>query len=231
MKILPIINNAMHNSAKNKVAFNKSLLIAPLLLTTATTEALARDTFSKSNVSEIIMTNSTTEFSNKENCFDYSSMVETDKNHKNDIAPDKVLRKISKLEATQSKYEGKLREKENTYNLNNTILKAMNGDKDSKNRLLEHVQDNSSKRDIGIFIGGGFLGVALSMITGPAGLLVSLASFFPITTNYVNNYVVEKKINPKQREDVVKEIKKLEDEIKDIKNDIKTIQFKISELK
>ena len=191
----------MHNSAKNKTAFNKSLLIAPLLLATSTTDTLAKDTFSKSNASEIVMINNTTETPNTENCFYYSSMVDTDKNHKTNISTDKVLKKISKLEAKQSKYEEKLREKENSYNLHNTILKAMNGDKDSRKKLLKHVQDNSTKRDIGIFVGGGIAGLALSTITGPVGLLVSIASFF--TTNHVNNYVVEKKINPKQRENRV----------------------------
>ena len=45
-----------------------------------------------------------------------------------------------------------------------------------------------------------------------------------------NNYIVEKKTNSKQKQDVISEIKKIEEDMSEIKGKINSIQFKISEL-
>ena len=58
--------------------------------------------------------------------------------------------------------------------------------------------------------------------------MLSIASFF--TTNQVNNYIVEKKTSPKQKQEVISKIKKLEEDMSEIKRKINSIQFKISEL-
>ena len=228
MKVTPIINSSMPNWARNKNVVNKSMLIAPLLLAISTPDVLAKDVFDKTNTSEIVIAENSDKSDNTEKYYDYNIALKSEESYKNNISAPRALKKISKLEAKQNKYEEKLREKEKRYNLYNITLRAIEGDKDSKKRLLKHVQENSLKRDIGIFIGGGIAGIALTAVTGPVSLLTCIATFF--TTNHVNNYIVEKKTNPKQKEEVVKEIKKLEDEMNEIKNDIKTIEFKISEL-
>ena len=145
----------------------------------------------------------------------YEDAIKKDAMDKNDI------------EDMKSKRE-KLQEKENDYKYYNTILKAINGDKKSKKEVLEHVEKKSLKRDLAIFTGTGVAGIALSAATGPAGLLLCLSSFF--TTNHINNYIVDKKTNPKQKQEVINEIKKIEEDISKINQKISSIQFKISEL-
>jgi len=213
MKISPIINSTKHCIAKN---INKSLLVAPMLLAISSPEILAKDTFDKTEPSNVILTDN------------FSSNFGTDIKIDKGYSSEKVQKKIFKLETKQNKYKEKLQEKKEAHKYYNTILKAINGDKKSKKEVLEHVQNNSLKRDIAIFAGTGVAGVVLSAVTGPAGLLISLSSFF--TTNHVNNYIVEKKTKPKQKQAVISEIKKLEDEISEINQKISSIQLKISEL-
>lgn len=214
MKISPIINSTKYCVAKN---INKSLLVAPMLLAISSPEILAKDTFDKTEPSNVILIDN------------FSSNIGTDIKIDKEYSSEKVQKKLFKLETKQNKYKVKLQEKKEAYKYYNTILKAINGDKKSKKEVLEHVQNNSSKRDLAIFAGTGIAGIALSAVTGPAGLLLSVSSFF--TTNHVNKYIVEKKTNPKQKQEVIGEIKKLEDEISEINQKINSIQFKITELK
>ena len=217
MKILPIINDTRHCVAKN---INKSLLVAPMLLAISTPEILAKDTFDKTESSKVILTES----------FDtnYGEELSIDKDSKKVYASEKVQKKIFKLEAKQNKYREKLQEKQNDYKYYNTILKAINGDKKSKKEVLEHVEKKSLKRDLAIFTGTGVAGIALCTVTGPASLLLCISSFF--TTNHINNYIVDKKTNPKQKQEVINEIKKIEEDISKINQKLSSIQFKISEL-
>ena len=67
----------------------------------------------------------------------------------------KILKKISKLEAKKEIFLAKLQEKKDAHTINNHILKAINGDKESKKKVLAHVEENSLKRDIAIFAGTG----------------------------------------------------------------------------
>ena len=126
------------------------------------------------------------------------------------------------------KHQKKLQEKQNDYKYYNTILKAINGDKKSRQEVLEHVEKNSLKRDLAIFTGTGVVGIALCTVTGPASLLLCISSFF--TTNHINNYIVDKKTSPKQKKDVINEIKKIEKDISKINQKLSSIQFEISDL-
>ena len=227
MKIMPIINKSLNCVAKN-MNLNKSLFVTPMLVAISAPETLANDTFTKATDEKVIVIEKDNENNNMTEFADFNMFVEKD-DSPNKMNSERNLRKISRLNAKIFKYEEKLKEKEESYNLYNTLLKAINGDKDSKKKVLKHVQENSIKRDIAIFAGTGVAGVVLSMVTGPAALLISMTSFF--TSNQIDNYVVEKKTNPKQKQEVINEIKKLETEIKDINEKINEIQFKISEFK
>ena len=225
MKILPVINDTRRCVAKN---INKSILVAPMLLAISTPEILAKDTFSKTDSSNIILADSNSLDYNNEEYYDLSEEMKLKKDVVKVASPNKVQKKMLKLGVKQNKYIEKLREKEADYKYYNTLLKAINGDKKSRQEVLEHVEKNSLKRDLAIFTGTGAAGIALSSVTGPVGLLLCISSFF--TTNHINNYVVDKKTNPKQKQKVINEIQKLESEISEINQKISSIQFKMSEL-
>ena len=225
MKIMPIVNSTRRCVAKN---INKSILVAPMLLAISTPETLAKDTFNKMDSSNVIQTSELGIDYDKENVYDYSPELNLEEESSKVYSSERVQRKVFKLENKQNKYKEKLREKESEYKYYNNILMAINGDKKAKKEVLKHVQEQSVKRDIAIFAGSGIAGVALSATTGPAGLLLCMVSFF--TSNHIDNYIVNKKTNPKQKQDVISEIKKLEENMSEIKGKINSIQFKISEL-
>lgn len=225
MKILPIINDTRRCVAKN---INKSILVAPMLLAISSPEILAKDTFSKMDSSNIIQTTNFGVDSGSESVYDFSPELNLEKEASKVYSSERVQKKVFKLETRQNKYREKLREKESEYKYYNNILRAINGDKKAKKEVLKHVEEHSTKRDLAIFASTGVAGVALSAVTGPAGLLLCMVSFF--TSNHINNYVVEKKTSPKQKQDVISEIKKLEKDMSEIKEKISSIQFKISEL-
>ena len=224
MKILPIINTGLQKVVKENVAINKALLVAPMFFATSTPTALANDVFEKTPSYTSIKENTTADSYN-ELLFNNIDIT----NNNNQLFSKKVRKKISKLEIKQQKYEEKLKRKEIDYNRYNIILKAINGDKDAKKKLHADIDNNSGNRDLAVIVGCGVVGASLSILTGPAALLLSIAGFF--APNHVNNYIVDKKTKIDQKEKVQIEIKKLENEMNDIKNDIKTIQLKISEFK
>ena len=226
MRIKPIINGSMQKFAENNKYINKSLLLVPMLLAVSAPNLQADDVFTRTTESRMDeKKQNTTDFDS----FVYNVEASDNKNSKNENLTTKELKTISKLQAKQYKYEEKLRAKEDVYRYYNTLLNAINGEKESKKKILAHVQENSGNRDLAVILGFGAAGVVLGMVTSPVSLVLSMAGFF--VTGHVDEYVADRNTHPMQKQEVVNKIEKIENEINEIKDKVKTIQFEISKLK
>lgn len=225
MKIKPIIDSTRSCVAKN---INKSILIAPMLLAVSIPETLAKDTFSKMDSSKMIQTTIQGVNDSGKKAFDCSFELNAKNETTKRSSSERTQKKIFKLEAKRNKYREEFQKKEAEYKYYNTILRAINGDKKAKQEIFKQIQQQSHNRDVAVFAASGLVGVAASLITGPAGLLICMSSFF--TSNQLDKYIVNKKTHPKQKQSVIDKIQNLEEDMEKIKKKISSVQHKISEL-